>query len=76
MPDLPANTRPTRPIGDLIAAAGGRALTICPECGKPGFYTGKPWRRRQEKTAIFRTRRCRFCGHAALEKVTVQIENS
>jgi hypothetical protein len=72
-------SRPTRPIGDLIAAAGGRARTTCPECGRAGGFltTGGPRPRKADEGtpkqgARYRTRLCRFCGHASQERVTVE----
>lgn len=77
-PKFPSNPRPTRPIGDLMAAAGGRARTVCPECGRPGFFTtgGPRPRKGDDGTAKqgsgYRTRQCRFCGHAVQERITVE----
>ena len=66
--------RPRKPIGELMARAN-RSLTTCPNCGEPGFYSGKPWGHKGEKGTLYRTRVCRFCGHAKTERVTVRVED-
>lgn len=62
------------PISELIDGDGSAALTTCPECGKTGFYTGKPWEHKGERGPIYRTRRCRWCGYSRTERVVTTIE--
>lgn len=65
--------RTGRTLAELMGQ-GDTTRTICPECRRDGFYTGKPWRRKDGGESTFRTRLCRWCGHAHTEKVTVVIE--
>lgn len=60
-----ANPRPCKPLGELMAAAGGRAVTTCPDCGREQAFhvtNTKKWTGK-------RLRKCRFCGYAHDELV-------
>ena len=64
-------TRPTRPIGELLAG-GGRAPTTCPHCERDhAFLTSNSYLTASKGRR--RLRQCRFCGHATHETVPAPV---
>lgn len=67
MPSTKGERRPRKPIGELIAAAGGQSATTCPNCGQPrAFHVTNSYVKTNART---RLRQCRFCKHAQDELV-------
>ena len=68
MKTTPRDTpRPTRPLAELMAEAGGQSATTCPNCGRVrAFHVTNSYRKTNART---RLRQCRFCGHAQDELV-------
>ena len=67
-----AEPRPVKPIAELLAAAGGRAPTTCPGCGREhACYATSSY-----QTLRFgrrRLRKCRFCEYAHTETVPAPV---